>query len=122
VFRRVIGFPVSIMPGSLRLALVYAGDVADAIARALERPASVGRAYNVTGDDLPLREFVHAWREAGGPTGSVLLPIPVWMSRMFDNRRAERELGWRNRTFVEALRETFALERGGTPQAASRSR
>jgi nucleoside-diphosphate-sugar epimerase len=122
VFRRLMGFPLSIMPAGLRLALVYAGDVAEGIARALERPASVGRAYNVTGDDLPVWEFARAWRDAGGPSARLLLPIPVPLVRMFDNRRAERDLGWRNRPFVDALRETFALERGEPAQARSRSR
>jgi nucleoside-diphosphate-sugar epimerase len=110
------------MPSSLRLALVYAGDVADGIARALERPAAAGRAYNLTGDDRPLQDFVRAWRDAGGATGWLVLPIPVPITRMFDNRRAERELGWRNRPFVDALRESFALEREAAAQDASRSR
>ena len=122
VFRRLIGFPIGIMPSSLRLSLVYAGDVAEAVARALERQASAGRAYNVTGDDLPVWEFARAWREAGGRVGWFLVPIPVPLVRMFDNGRAERELGWRNRPFVDALRETFTLERGGAAQAPSRSR
>jgi nucleoside-diphosphate-sugar epimerase len=122
VFRRLIGFPVTVMPTTLRLALVYAGDVAEAIARALERPASAGRAYNVTGDDLALGDFARAWREAGGRAGQLFLPIPVPFVRMFDNGRAVRELGWRNRPFVDALRETFALERAEAAHAASRSR
>jgi nucleoside-diphosphate-sugar epimerase len=121
VFRRLVGFPVTVMPESLRLALVYAGDVADGIARALERPAAAGRAYNLTGDDLELGDFVRAWRDAGGRTARLILPIPVPVTRMFDNRRSERELGWRNRPFVDALRETFALERGETPVPRSRS-
>ena len=111
VFRRLIGLPVGVMPARLRLALVYAGDVADAIARALERPSSAGRAYNVTGDDLSVWDFARAGRDAGGRAARLLLPIPVPLVRMFDHGRATRELGWRNRPFVDALRETFALER-----------
>ena len=76
----------------------------------------------MTGDDLPVWEFARAWREAGGRVGWFLVPIPVPLVRMFDNGRAERELGWRNRPFVDALRETFTLERGGAAQAPSRSR
>jgi hypothetical protein len=51
-------------------------------------------------------------RVVGGKIGPVRIPLPMWMSRMFDNSRAERELGWRNRPFADALRETLALERG----------
>jgi nucleoside-diphosphate-sugar epimerase len=90
---------------------VYAGDVADAAARALERPASVGRAYNVTGDaDRTVWDFARAWRAAGGPAARVVLPVPAPLMRTYDHRRAEQELGWRNRPYVDALRETFALE------------
>src|SRR3989454_672453 len=44
VFRRLVGFPLTVMPALVHLPLVYAGDVAGAIARALERPVSIGRA------------------------------------------------------------------------------
>jgi nucleoside-diphosphate-sugar epimerase len=118
VFRRLIEWPVTVMPAWFRLALVYGGDVADGIARALERPASAGRAYNLTGDDLTVWEFAGAWRSAGGRAARLMLPIPVPAARMYDTTRARTELGWRNRTFVDALRETFALE----AQAASASR
>src|SRR5947208_1689897 len=66
VFRRLAGLPVTVMPALMHLPLVYAGDVAEAIARALERPVSIGRAYNVTGDDATVWEFARAWRAAGG--------------------------------------------------------
>jgi len=112
VFRRLAGFPVTVMPALMYLPLVYAGDVADAIARALERPASVGRAYNVTGDDATVWEFARAWREAGGPGAFLQLPLVLPWTRAYDNSRAREDLGWGNRPFVEALRETFVRERG----------
>lgn len=111
VFRRLIGLPVTVMPALLRLALVYAGDVAEAIALALEREASIGRAYNVTGDDRTVWEFARAWRDAGGAGSAVMLPIPVPIVRLYDTARARTDLGWGNRPFADALRETFALER-----------
>ncbi len=111
VFRRLAGLPVTVMPALMHLPLVYAGDVAEAIARALERPVSIGRAYNVTGDDATVWEFARAWREAGGRGALVQLPLPVPWRRAYDITRAREDLGWRNRPFVEALRETFALER-----------
>src|SRR5438128_137113 len=111
VFRRLVGFPVTVMPALMHLPLVYAGDVAEAIARAVERPVSIGRAYNVTGDEATMWAFARAWREAGGRGGLVQLPLPVPWRRAYDITRAREDLGWRNRPFVEALRETFALER-----------
>jgi nucleoside-diphosphate-sugar epimerase len=111
IFRRLVGFPVTVLPAFLRVPFVYAGDVAQAIARALERPIAVGKAYNVTGEDRTFLEFVRAWRAAGGKATRLALPVPVPMSRLYDNTRAEQELGWRNRPFAEALRETLALER-----------
>jgi len=111
VFRRLVGFPLTVMPALMHLPLVYAGDVAEAIARALERPGSIGRAYNVTGDEATMWAFARAWREAGGRGGLVQLPLPVPWRRAYDITRAREDLGWRNRPPVEALRETFALER-----------
>ena len=111
VFRRLVGFPLTVMPALMHLPLVYAGDVAEAIARALERPVSIGRAYNVTGDQATMWEFARAWREAGGRGALVQLPLPVPWRRAYDITRAREDLGWRNRPLVEALRETFALER-----------
>src|SRR5262249_2961936 len=108
IFRTLIGLPVTIMPALFRLALGYAGDGAERTARAPERPATVGRAYNLTGDDLPVWSFAEAWREAGGPTAHLTIPVPVPMARVWDNRRARTELGWVNRPYVDALRETFA--------------
>ena len=112
VFRRLVGFPLAVVPALTHLPLVYAGDVAEAIARALERPISIGRAYNVTGDDATVWEFARAWREAGGPGALLQLPLVLPYTRAYDNSRAREDLGWGNRPFVEALRETFVLERG----------
>src|SRR5439155_1647892 len=74
VFRRLVGLPLTVMPALMHLPLVYAGDVAEAIARALEQPVSIGRAYNVTGDEATMWEFASAWREAGGRGAPVQLP------------------------------------------------
>jgi nucleoside-diphosphate-sugar epimerase len=110
VFRRLAGLPVTVMPAFMRISLVYAGDVAEAIALALENPVAVGRAYNVTGEDRTVWEFLRAWRRAGGPAAYLTLPLPVPYVRRYDSSRAETELGWHNRPFVEALHETFARE------------
>jgi len=111
VFKRFVGFPVGVMPVALRIPFVYAGDVAEAIALALERPVAVGKAYNVTGEDRTFWEFTRAWREVGGKVARIRLPVPLPTRRLFDNALIEQDLGWRNRPFHEGLRETHDLER-----------
>ena len=110
VFRWLVGWPVTVMPAFTHVPLVYAGDVADGIARALERPVALGKAYNLTGDDRTFWEFCRAWRHAGGSAARLVLPLPAPFAQRYDASRAHAELGWRNRPFVDALRETFALE------------
>jgi hypothetical protein len=39
-----------------------------------------------------------------------MLPVPVPIRQSFDHSRATRDLGWRNRPYVDALRETLQLE------------
>lgn len=112
VFRRLMSLPLTVMPAWLCIGFVYAGDVADAIARALERDVAVGRAYNTTNLDETVWEFAQAWREAGGRTARLTLPLPVPLAKRFDSTRARTELGWETRSLVEGLRDTFRLERG----------
>lgn len=67
--------------GALRLPLVYAGNVAAAVVAALDRPGSVGRAYNVALDEpVTARELV-GW--LGGALGRKprTLPVPAWLPR-----------------------------------------
>ncbi|MBI1814703.1 MAG: NAD(P)-dependent oxidoreductase [Deltaproteobacteria bacterium] len=107
----LLSLPVSVFPVMLHMPLVYAGDVAEAIALALEHPDSNGKAYNTTGDDHPISDFLQAWKEAGGKAPWCTLPLPVPVKQGFDHSRATSELGWRNRSYLEALRETVELER-----------
>ena len=113
LLRMLLTPPVTVVPVGVHLPMVYAGDVAEAVALALEREASIGRAYNVTDDAGTLWSFCDAWRAAGGPAPRLVLPLPLPFARRFDSSRARAELGWRPRSFLEALRETFALESGG---------
>lgn len=118
-FKRLVSVPylgIGVLPLFMRIPLVYAGDVAEAIALAFENPVAIGRAYNVTGDDFTIRDFANAWRAAGGRSGSFKLPIPAPMSQAFDNSLIKKELGWSNRPFIDALRETFALEHAAGKQ------
>lgn len=111
--RALLAPSVTALPVGLRLPMVYAGDVAEAVARALERDVAIGRAYNVTDDPGTFWTFVDAWRTAGGRTPRFVLPLPVPFARRFDARRVATELDWRPRPVVEALRETFELEDAG---------
>ena len=97
----------------MRMSYVYAGDVAEGIALALEQEQSIGRAYNLTGDGESWQDLTDAWRSAGGTTPTLALPIPVPLAPKFDSSRAKRELGWRPRSLVDGLRETFQLEARG---------
>jgi nucleoside-diphosphate-sugar epimerase len=117
LFRRLVSLPVTVMPAGLRMSFVYAGDVAEGIALALERPVSVGRAYNLTGDGESAWEFARAWQEAGGPAARLMLPLPVPLHPRFDSTRAKDELGWRPRPLVDGLRDTFRLEREAAASA-----
>ena len=110
VIKRILSLPISIFPTWLQLPLVYAGDVAEAIALALEKPASIGKPYNTTGDACDIWDFLRAWQAAGGSSPWLTIPLPVPISQAFDHSRATKDLGWSNRPFVDALRETFELE------------
>ncbi len=112
LFVRLASLPVTVMPAAAHVPVVYAGDVAEAVALALERPIAIGRAYNVTGEDLPLWDVYRAWGMAGGRTAWLTLPVPFPVRWVYDNTRAETELGWRNRPLVDGFRETIALEGG----------
>ncbi len=107
----LLSLPVSVFPVMLHMPLVYAGDVAEAIALALEHPVASGKAYNTTGDDHPISDFLRAWKDAGGKAPWCTIPLPVPITQGFDHSRATHELGWRNRSYLEALRETVELER-----------
>lgn len=112
ILRRLARLPVAPVPVFAQMPFVYAGDVAEGIALALGKPASIGHALNLTGEDSSIREFFRSWREAGGRSPWLEFPVPVPIVQRFDHSRATAELGWRNRPLVEGLRETIAIERG----------
>jgi len=110
VFRRVTTLPVSIRPTGMRTSYVYAGDVAEGIALALEKDVAIGRAYNLAGDGESWQDLTDAWRAAGGKVPRLAIPIPIPLAPNFDSSRAKQELGWRPRSLVDGMHETFALE------------
>ncbi|TMB01997.1 MAG: NAD(P)-dependent oxidoreductase, partial [Deltaproteobacteria bacterium] len=110
IFVALAKLPIAVMPACTWLPMVYAGDVAEAVALALEKPVAIGRAYNVAGEDMSVWRFFRAWREAGGRSARLGLPVPFPYRRYYDTTRARTELGWRSRPVDEALRETLALD------------
>jgi nucleoside-diphosphate-sugar epimerase len=102
--------PFSIYPYFARLCLVYAGDVAEAAMLALENSSSADRAYNVTGEDLPLWDFADAWTAQDPTCQKRRLPVPVFYRRRYDSGRIKRDLGWTASSYREGIRETLALE------------
>lgn len=103
---KLLALPVLPMP-SVSFPIVYAGDVAEAVVGALRNDASIGQAYNVGGENIQVAEFMKALREVVPSAPRVLaLPLPVGVK--IDNSKAARDIGFRNRPFVEALREVVA--------------
>lgn len=122
LFKTLARFPITIVPAPLRVGFVYAGDVAEAIALAFETPVSIGKAYNVTGDDHAFPDFIRAWEEAGGASSFFKIPLPVVpYVQVYDNTRAQHDLGWHNRPLVDAFRETIALEAEDKARSSGRS-
>jgi dihydroflavonol-4-reductase len=122
VFRAFMWPKLTLYPAFFRLPLVYAGDVAEALALALETPAAIGRAYNITGEDRSAWDFARAWRQAGGRSPWLMLPVPFPYRRVYDSGRAQRELGWRPRPYLEGLREALASEGQGLARSAGATR
>jgi nucleoside-diphosphate-sugar epimerase len=92
---------------TVRLPHVHAGDVAQAVCGALANPASIGKAYNITGEPLSLLEVARAVRQTtGARTWLIPVPLPLWMA--WDNSAAEADLGVRYRSLADGLREAFA--------------
>lgn len=115
LFQRLVGGPIAVVPAPCRLSVVYGGDVGEGIAACLERPASVGRAYNLAGEDRSFPEVLRAWQEAGGRAAKIRIPVPAPIYQRYHITRAEQELGWRNRPLVEGWRDTLAREAQAAP-------
>ncbi len=112
--RRLMRLPVAPAPTSLNFPLVYGGDVAEAIALILEKPeVSAGKAYNTSGDRLAVADFLKAWKAAGGKASWAFIPVPIPIDRYFEIDRAKNDLGWKNRPYIDCLKETFELEKRG---------
>ncbi len=111
----LLKLPVLPLP-SISFPIVYAGDVADAVVGALKNDASIGQAYNVGGENVQVAEFMKALRTVL-PDAPKVLALPLPMGVKIDNSKAEREIGFRNRAFSDALQEVVAEDPPKSRQA-----
>ncbi len=114
-FKRLMAPRLTVFPTHMRFPSVYAGDLAEAMCRILERPVATGRAYNITNEPgrHTVWDLLRAYRAAGGRVPKVVIPFPVPVRRRFVIERAKQDLDWRNRPFIDGFREMLALERSG---------
>lgn len=107
-FRALMYLPILPVP-KLRFPFVYAGDVAQAVVGALRNDASAGKAYLTAGRPDTVYDFVAAWKQAAGKHNWVV-PLPLPLGMQIDCSAAERDLGFRNVSYEEGLRASFADE------------
>ncbi|MEO1339287.1 MAG: hypothetical protein AAFV29_26845, partial [Myxococcota bacterium] len=71
-----------------------------------ERPAASGRAYHVCSDpdELSYWRLMRAYRQAGGRTPTVVLPIPVPIRRRYSTDRMRADLDFMPSSPVESFR------------------
>lgn len=112
-FGMLVSWPIAPFPTHTYVPNSYAGDVAEAMCLALEKPASVGRVYNIASapGERTFWDHYKAWKEAGGKTPSIVIPLPVPFRVEYSIERAERDLGWSNRPLVDGFSDMFAFER-----------
>lgn len=105
---KVANLPLSFP--STRFSFVYAGDVATGICDCLANDHTIGKAYNLAGEDRSLGEFVDALREAYGIKVPFRLPIPIPFRNTFDYSLAARKIGFSNRSFAKGFADTRRIE------------
>lgn len=110
LLRRLLSLRIAPFPAGLFTPFAYGGDVAEAIALALETPAAVGRAYNIVGEDRSAWDLANAWAAAGGRAPWIRIPVPIPVRVSYDGSRAAQELGWKNRPLADGMRETLTLD------------
>jgi nucleoside-diphosphate-sugar epimerase len=93
---------------NIRLPMIHAGDVALATIAALERPQSVGNAYNLTGPSVSLKEVFTLLRELKQSNCRVC-SVPLSLGRDFDNSAAIRDLDIVFRSLREGWSEALEL-------------
>ncbi len=111
---RLFRLPIVPFPTLVRIGVVHAADVAEAVALALEQPeVASGKAYNLQGVTASLWEIGSAWKRAGGRSSFLRIPVPVPYALRFDDTRARTELGWKPRSVQAILDEAVRVRQAG---------
>ncbi len=109
--RRFMCFPISVFPYGVKLPAIYAGDLAEAVCRMLERPVAVGRAYNLAGaSSVDFWQLYQAYRRAGGDTPRVVVPLPIPFTIRMAADRARRDLDFVVRSHASAFADMLRIE------------
>lgn len=105
---KLLRLPLLLLP-SISFPFVYAGDVANAVTGALENDSSIGEAYNVGGDSHQFSDLLKALTSVLGRKPKVLsIPLPISVN--VDNSKAERDIGFKNRSLESAMAEIVKEE------------
>jgi nucleoside-diphosphate-sugar epimerase len=106
-FRFWMRFPLLPAP-SFVFPFSHANDIARGICAALARDASIGKAYNLAGDPVTIRDVLRAWKRATG-RGPWLLPLWSPFGLIYSHAAARAELGFENRPLDETMRDAVEV-------------
>ncbi len=109
-FLRVLSLPVTVFPAYLHLPSIYAGDLAEAMCRMLERDTAADRVYNTCTDpdQVTYWQLMDAYRRAGGAAPRMVVPLPLPLRRRYSTQRMRSDLDFVPRSPVDAFREMLA--------------
>lgn len=110
---RFMKWPITVWPAYLKLPSIYAGDLAEAILRMLERPAAHHKAYNLacSADQISYWNLMQAYRKAGGGRARLVVPIPVPVTLRYTTDRAQQDLAFTPRPLHAAFSDMLSLQK-----------
>lgn len=109
--RRFMSVPgLTFFPTHFYVPNVYAGDLAEAMLRMLERKCAIGKAYNVCGDpNTSYWSMLEAYRAAGGSVPQIVVPVPFPVRYGYSLTRAVQDLDFENRPPQAAFTDMLQL-------------
>jgi len=112
-FKRIMLPPVTVYPTNLEIGLIYAGDIADGMCLMLANDISIGEAYNFSSIGLSPWEFANIWKQAGGSSPLIKIPVPVPLKQLVSTEKAQQQLKWQPIATIDACREILTAEQRG---------